>query len=138
MEDQIKSSLITLHKIAGFTAKTRIDTTSGDCDEFVETPRAVFLRAFTDARSRAREMLLRKYREVKEHTKYIHQSNDQQLKKYLPQLRKQIEASIAGLTLYKSNERHKDDKKITTTVDHLLEEEIPGQLAAIDLSLVLE
>lgn len=132
MEDQIKASLITLHKIAGFTSKTRIDTTSGDCDEFIEKFSSSIYRAMWDSRTRAREMLLAKYRAVKEHTKYIVQSRDPVLQKYIPQLRKQIEASRAGLTLYKSNVLYVNDKKITTTIDHLLEEEIPGQLAAID------
>jgi hypothetical protein len=135
MEDQIKASLITLHKVAGFTASTRIDTTAGDCDQFVETFMSKVLRALPvvgDNRTKAKEMLIAKYKAVKEHTTYIMQSRSDVLEAYLPQIRKQLEASKEGLTLYRSNPIHTGDPKITSTVDHLLEEEIPGQLSAID------
>lgn len=135
MEDQIKASLITLHKISGFTSATRIDTTAGDCDQFVETLMSRIYRALPflgDNRTKAKDMLIAKYKTVKEHTRYIMQSRDAALEAYLPQIRKQLEASREGLTLYRSNPVHTGDPKITSTVDHLLEEEIPGQLAAID------
>lgn len=135
METQINASLISLHKIAKYTATTRIDTTSGDCDEYISSPVADIYRAVFDSRVKARDMLLSKYRAVKEHIKYIITSRDAQLQSYLPQIRKQLEASRAGLTLYKSNLRYANDGKITSTVDHLLDEEIPGQMAQIDTHL---
>lgn len=135
MEDQIKSSLITLGKISSFTANTRIDTLSGDCDEFVETPTTVFYRALPfigDSRDKAQRMLIKKYNEVKEHTKYIMQSNDAGLQSYLPKIRRNLEESKKGLHAYKSNALYTTDKKINATVNHLLNDEIPGQLAIIE------
>lgn len=132
MEDQIKSSLITLHKIAGFTSVTRIDTTSGDTDEFVDTFTSKLHRAIFDNRQRARDVLLSKYRAVKEHTKYIMQSNDPVLLAYLPQIRNRLEKTRDGLTLYMNNPLYSGDGKIKSCVEHLLQEEIPGQLNSIN------
>jgi hypothetical protein len=132
MEEQIKTSLITLGKIASFTSTTRINTLDGDCDEYVDGTYAAVRRAVWDSRSAAQQMLIKKYNQVKELIRFIMESNNETMRNYLPKIRRNLEASKGGLSAYKSNELYVADKKIQATVNHLLNDEIPGQIAVID------
>jgi hypothetical protein len=129
MEVQIKKCLISMRKIANLTNKSRIDTTNGDVDEFTESTYATLHRMLWDSRGRAIRMLIKKFSEIKEITKFIMESN-----KFTGNLRT-IQHSLVktkeGLTLYKSNPRYINDMKVKSTVEHLLEDDIPCQIATI-------
>lgn len=130
METQIKRSLISLRKIANLSDSSRIDTTRGDIDEFVDTIGGQVYRACFDSRERALKLLLSKYAEVKELVRFIVESG--KFTDSLPTLKTSLEKSKEGLLLYKSNVRYKDDKQVKSTIEHLLEEEIPAQITYIE------
>lgn len=132
MEEQIKTSLITLGKIASFTSTTRINTLDGDCDEYVDGRYASLRRAIWDSRTSTQQMLIKKYNQVKELIRFIMESNNETMLSYLPKIRRNLEASKGGLSAYKNNELYAGDKKIQATVNHLLNDEIPGQIYVID------
>lgn len=132
MEDKINASLITLHKISSFTSTTRIDTTTGDTDVFIDGFSSNICRIFYDSRQRARDMLLSKYKEIREHTNYIMQSNNIRLINQLNSIKICITDSMEGLRLYMENPRYKSDMKIKSAVMHLLKDEIPNQIENIN------
>lgn len=130
MENQINNCLISLRKIANLNEQSRIDTLKGDIDEYSETIIHHINRSLFDSRDKALKLLIEKYRNVKEITNFIMESG--KFIDRLPVIRAALEKSKEGLTLYKSNLLYIDDKKIKSTIEHLLMDEIPSQISSID------
>ena len=130
MEKRFKECLISMRKISNLTEHSRICTFQGDVDEFNSSAWfGIVTRAIWHSREKALEVVQSKYNDLREHSQYIMESN--QLTEYLPLFRNALQKSKIGLTLYKSNERYRNDNVIRSTIDHLLEEEIPSHIASI-------
>lgn len=135
MENQIKKCLLSLRKIANITADCQIDPSNHEIDIHVngiinDTCRAV-KGVFIDIRAAIIVVLECKYADTKEHIKYIMESGkhtDQ-----LATIRARLEDSKNGLVMFGRNERYKTDMKMSPSIAHLLEDEIPSITKKIDL-----
>ena len=130
MENQINKSLISLRKISNLNEKSRINTINGDIDEFTETTINNVVRVVFDSRQKALKLLMSKFSEARELTKFIIESK--KFINYLDIFKTTLIKSKEGLMLYKNNERYRDDLNIRSTIDHIMEDEIPSQIALID------
>lgn len=119
-----------MRKISNLNEQSRIDTSKGDIDEFIETRWSSLVRAVTDSRTKALSLLMLKFNEIRELTRFITESG--KFIEYLYTFRTALIKSKEGLTLYKNNERYREDKEIRSTVEHILEDEIPSHIIFID------
>jgi hypothetical protein len=130
MERQIDKCLISMRKIANLNDKSRIDTTRGDVDEYTEGLVNRINRIMNDSREKALRMLQTKFNDIKEMSRFIIESG--KFVDRLDMIKHALEKSKEGLTLYKNNILYVDDAEIKSTVEHILEVEIPAHILMID------
>lgn len=130
MENQIKKCLISMRKIANLNEKSRIDINRDDIDEYTDGIWNQLHRAVFYSRTKALKLILCKYIEIKEITKLIMETG--KYTESLGPIKRTIEKTKEGLTLFKSNPLYIGDKDIKSTIEHILEDEIPSQIQIID------